>query len=213
LAKLNDAQGHLSMSDRATLDLLDALEQDSAPSQRNLAKKIGIALGLTNGILKRAVRKGLVKIRSAPAKRYAYYVTPSGFAEKSRLVAEYLSTSLSFFRQAREEYEDLFSTLAAKGCKKAVLFGTGELAEIAILSARQEDFEVAGVIDVGGNQSQFVGLQIFPSVQSALDAGNRDIVITDSVTPQAAYDELTATVGPNHVHVVPLLRARRRMEG
>lgn len=213
MSNINDARNSISASDRVTLDLLDAIEEESASSQRTLAMRIGVALGLTNSILKRAVRKGLVKIRNAPARRYAYYVTPQGFSEKSRLVAEYLSTSLSFFRQAREEYEELFLRLTSEDQKKVVLYGIGELAEIASLSAAQAEFELSGIIDVGGNQSQFIGLQVFPSIRLALEAGAKDVVITDAVAPQAALNELIEIVGNDHVHVVPLLRARRRSEG
>ena len=45
--------------------------------------------------------KGLVKMSQVPLNRYAYYLTPQGFAEKSRLTAEYLSVSFNFFRRAR----------------------------------------------------------------------------------------------------------------
>src|SRR3546814_11880534 len=64
---------------------------------------MGVALGLANALLKRCAAKGLVKIQNAPARRYAYYLTPKGFAEKSRLVAEYLEPSLHFFRGSRSQ--------------------------------------------------------------------------------------------------------------
>ena len=47
------------------------------------------------------MKKGFVKAKAAPYKRYAYYLTPKGFNEKSRLVAQYLEVSLDFFRTAR----------------------------------------------------------------------------------------------------------------
>ena len=80
-------------TDRIMLGLLDAVEQDRAQSQRHLASELGIALGLVNAYLKRCIKKGLVKVSEAPARRYAYYLTPKGFAEKSRLTVEYLSAS------------------------------------------------------------------------------------------------------------------------
>ena len=40
-------------------------------------------------------------MRQVPLNRYAYYLTPQGFAEKSRLTAEYLAASFDFFRRAR----------------------------------------------------------------------------------------------------------------
>src|SRR5215467_8252347 len=88
---------------RIVLGLLQSVERDGGQSQRRLASELGIALGLVNAYVRRCVKKGLVKVRAAPTRRYAYYLTPQGFAEKSRLTVEYLSHSFSFFRQARVE--------------------------------------------------------------------------------------------------------------
>ena len=51
-------------------------------TRRSLARELGIALGLANAYLKRCAKKGLIKIAQAPANRYAYYLTPQGFARK-----------------------------------------------------------------------------------------------------------------------------------
>src|SRR6202047_1963447 len=88
---------------RIMLGLLESVQRGDAHSQRRLAAELGIALGLVNAYLKRCIKKGLVKVSEAPARRYAYYLTPHGFAEKSRLTVEYLSWSFSFFRRARED--------------------------------------------------------------------------------------------------------------
>jgi DNA-binding MarR family transcriptional regulator len=79
--------------ERIVLDLLTSVEQDGKRSQRRIAAELGIALGLVNAYLKRCVKKGLVKVHDAPARRYAYYLTPHGFAEKSRLTVQYLTDS------------------------------------------------------------------------------------------------------------------------
>lgn len=86
------APGNGGEDDRIVLSLLNSV-QDGATSQRRIAADLGIALGLVNAYLKRCIRKGLVKVSEAPAHRYAYYLTPHGFAEKSRLTVEYLSSS------------------------------------------------------------------------------------------------------------------------
>ena len=88
-------------NERIVLGLLSSVETDGARSQRRMAAELGIALGLVNAYLKRCVKKGLVKVNDAPARRYAYYLTPQGFAEKSRLTVQYLSDSFSFFRKAK----------------------------------------------------------------------------------------------------------------
>ncbi|HZL60567.1 MAG TPA: hypothetical protein VFC38_12810, partial [Stellaceae bacterium] len=130
-----------------TVKLLDNVSGQSVPNQRALARQIGISVGLVNALVHRAVRKGLIKIKEAPTRRYAYYLTPKGFTEKSRLVAEYLDYSLTFFRAARQEYADVFARCAAAGNKRVILYGAGELAEIAMLAAEGAGVELLSVFD------------------------------------------------------------------
>src|SRR6201985_3122053 len=122
-------------NERIVLGLLSSVETDGARSQRHIAAELGIALGLVNAYLKRCVKKGLVKVSAAPARRYAYYLTPQGFAEKSRLTVDYLSYSFSFFRQARADCGDVFKTANANGYKRVVVAGVSDLAEIARICA------------------------------------------------------------------------------
>ena len=203
----------LKLADRATLSLLSVLEDDGHATQRSLAVRIGVALGLTNSLLKRAVSKGLVKAKDVPAKRFAYYVTPKGFCEKSRLVAEYLTTSLTFFRQARGEYTDLIAQAQVRGHQRIALYGMGELAEIAILSAREGEVELVGMEQVGSNQATFSGLPVFNSLKSALVSNVDAVVITTTDGPQAAYDHLVAHLGAERVFAAPILHISRNGTG
>src|SRR6185295_9829969 len=104
-----------SGDDRILLGLLESVERDGGQSQRRIASELGIALGLVNAYLKRCVKKGLVKVSEAPARRYAYYLTPQGFAEKSRLTVEYLSYSFGFFRKAKADCSELFRSAKVRG--------------------------------------------------------------------------------------------------
>src|SRR5438105_10332070 len=132
---------------RIVLGLLESLERDGAKSQRNLASELGIALGLVNAYLKRCAKKGLIKMKEAPARRYAYYLTPQGFAEKSRLTVEYLSYSFSFFRLAKGECAGVFKAAKASGFDRLVLAGKSDLAEIAILCAVEAAVKIVAVVD------------------------------------------------------------------
>ena len=129
------ARSEESENARIVLGLLESVERDGAQSQRKLASDLGIALGLVNAYLRRCVKKGLLKIGQAPARRYAYYLTPHGFAEKSRLTVEYLSSSFSFFRRAREDCSLVLKAAQARGWKRIALIGVSDLAEIATICA------------------------------------------------------------------------------
>lgn len=180
-----------SQTAETTLDLLGALAEDETMSQRGLATRLGVALGLTNAVLKRCIRKGLLKIKQAPTRRYAYYLTPKGFAEKSRLTAEYLSYSLQFYRTARQEFSDLARVCEEKGWQRIVLIGATELSEIATLAVADAEIEVVGILDQGTNQATFCGLPIYRSLD-AMEMANRPnaVIITDMTDPQGAYDQL-----------------------
>jgi DNA-binding MarR family transcriptional regulator len=194
-------------SSRIMLGLLDAVEQERAQSQRLLASELNIALGLVNAYLKRCIKKGLVKVRGAPARRYAYYLTPQGFAEKSRLTVEYLSYSFGFFRQAKTDCSNLLRAAKAAGIKEVVLAGQSDLAEIAALCAIEQGIGIVGVVQAGTAQDRFVGLPVFADfdgVPEPFDA----VLITDLTGAQETCDAALARFGAARVLVPELLRIR-----
>lgn len=175
------------------LSVLTSIERDSAITQRKLARELGIALGLANAYLRRCVRKGLVKVSQVPLNRYAYYLTPQGFSEKSRLTAEYLAVSLDFFRRARGDCAALFRHCEALGWRNVALYGASDLAEIAILSAGETVVEVLCVIDSGSSGRRCGGLPIVADLAAAMTYGTRrldGVILTDTRAPQASFDTL-----------------------
>lgn len=179
------------------LGLLTSIERDSAITQRKLAGDLGIALGLANAYLRRCVRKGLVKMSQVPLNRYAYYLTPQGFAEKSRLTAEYLAVSFNFFRRARGDCAVLLRQCSARGWRRVALYGAGDLAEIAVLSAGKSGIEVACVIDAGPPGRHCAGLPVVADLAAARLVAGPDmldgIILTDTEAPQARFEQLLAS--------------------
>lgn len=132
---------------RLTLGVLTAAEAQEGMSQRTLAAELGVALGLVNAYVKRCARKGLLKVSQVPARRYRYYLTPAGFAEKAKLTGEYLAISLSFFRRAKAAYSDVFVAAEERRWKSVVLLGAGDLADIATICALERGIKVAAIVD------------------------------------------------------------------
>ncbi len=169
-----------------------------------LSKRLNIAVGLVNALLKRAMLKGYVKARQAPYKRYAYYLTLKGFAEKSRLVSDYLESSLSFFRQARKEYAEIFQLIQSAGPSRLILFGNGELTEIALLAASAEGITVLAIIDPESNQDKRHGV---PIVQEVMDVENIDaIILADARAPQKTYEMLRVKFPQLKLHAPGFMR-------
>jgi DNA-binding MarR family transcriptional regulator len=192
---------------RIVLGLLQSVERDGAQSQRKLASDLGIALGLVNAYLKRCVKKGLLKIGQAPARRYAYYLTPHGFAEKSRLTVEYLSDSFSFFRHAREDCAAVLRAAHARGFNRVALAGVSDLAEIATLCALEQGIAIVAVIDAKSVNDKFVGAPVVKSLAAIADDCDA-VLVTDLQATREFVAALAEGLGAERVLVPALLGIR-----
>jgi DNA-binding MarR family transcriptional regulator len=186
--------------------MLNAVEENAVLTQRSLARELGIALGLANAYLKRCVTKGYIKVTHAPAKRYTYYLTPKGFAEKSRLTAQYLTISFDFFRLARSQCDALFTECEAQGWTQIALCGAGELAEIAILCADSHAVQLIGLVTMDSG----AGVGKLPLVGDLAALAKPDaVVITDQRTPQQSYDRMEMRLPRERVLAPRLLNISR----
>src|SRR5579862_343661 len=127
-------------------ELLDVIESDPGVSQRSLASRLGIALGLANLLLKRVVVKGWVKTVRISPNRVRYLLTPTGIAEKARMSRAYLQYSVRFYGYARDRIRESFAALSAQWpdarseeSKPIVFFGTSEVAEIGYVCLQETD--------------------------------------------------------------------------
>jgi len=199
-----NANGNGQPEDQHLLSLLDAVEKQADVSQRSLSKQMGVALGLTNSYLKRCIRKGWIKISSAPANRYLYYITPKGFAEKSRLTRQYLSYSLSFYREAADSCQRLFSGRRGDPVGGTVVFvGKSDLAEIASIRALESGLEILGTYDPDSNSTQFLGKPVWNDHSNRPNADY--YVVTGLDSAEALYKDLLDIVEPEKILVPDIL--------
>ena len=151
----------MDLKDRRDFRLLDEVSRDGSVSQRSLARSLDVALGLTNLYIKRLVRKGYIKITTIPRHRTQYLLTPRGLVEKSRLTYLYMHYSLSYYRDVRDRLKQVLSSLTRGGGKRVVVYGTGELAELAYLSLREMDLTLVGFVDAKERQI-FLSYPVWP---------------------------------------------------
>lgn len=208
--------GHRGMADaskskelgnsRVVLGLLQSVERDGRVSQRRLASELDIALGLVNVYLKRCVKKGLVKMTEAPARRYVYYLTPKGFSEKSRLTLQYLTYSFSFFRSARADCTATLQAASTRGWNRIALAGTSDLAEISIICALECGIEIVAVVDPAATEARFVGRPVVPSFESVSKSCDAAMV-TDLTNSSETLASAAMHFGAERV-LVPALVSR-----
>ena len=201
---LSAGEGEPDGSLRTTLGLLRAVETNSGLSQRLLARELGIAVGLTNAYLKRCAKKGLIKMREVPARRYSYYLTPKGFAEKSRLSFEYLSHSFAFFRHAREDCAKVLDEAQSRGWKRIVLHGVSDLAEISAICALESGLTIVAVVDETSNRASVAGFPVAKSLVN-IEASFDGVIVTDLKSAQESFAAAGEEIGFSRVLMPSLL--------
>ncbi|MBL0717348.1 MAG: winged helix-turn-helix transcriptional regulator [Desulfosarcina sp.] len=130
-----------------TLKLLEEIEKGHVPSQRELAKKLNISLGLVNSFIKRLAAKGYLKLTTVPKNRIKYILTTAGAAEKTRLSYKYIQYSFRFYKEARKILKKIFSDFKAEGNRRVIFYGAGDFAEIAYLSLKESGIHLLTVAD------------------------------------------------------------------
>lgn len=176
-----------------TRKILLEIDRDPSISQKRLAEEIGLSVGTINWHVKRCVGKGLIKLQQAPVRRYLYYLTPEGFAEKAMLTASYLRSSFDIFKKGREQYEALFNICQVNGWSNAVLLGDTEITELALLVAtRYGDVEIVGIIDEEARREECGGIAVARSAQDLLKrVKTRKVDAVIACHYLAAIDEFT----------------------
>jgi DNA-binding MarR family transcriptional regulator len=181
--------------DQRDLEILTAIGEGRPLTQRDLAQRLGVALGLTNLYLKRLAKKGFVKITEFPRKpaarkRLRYLLTSKGIAEKTRLTYEHVAYSLSLYRRTRQTLRESLGQLSEAGMKRFALYGTGEAAELAYLAFREFGLEPVGVFSrvAGGT---FLGFPVRPLAELAA-ADYDGIVVATFEPPEPHLAELEA---------------------
>jgi len=160
----------MDYQDLRTLQLLEEIERSSTPSQRDLAKKLNISLGLVNSFIKRLAQKGYFKVTTIPRNRVKYILTPKGAAEKTQLTYEYIQHSYRYFKEARKKLRQLFLSLDEIAVRRIVFCGTGDFAEIAFISLKDTSLKLVAMVDWQNKGDKFFGKNVLsPEALLSLD--------------------------------------------
>jgi DNA-binding MarR family transcriptional regulator len=182
----------MDLQGQRDLLLLSELDRDAGATQRALALKLGVALGLTNLYLKRLAQKGSIKITANPRSRTRYVLTPQGLAEKSRLSNQYMQYSLSYYRDMRGRLKQMLTSLNGTNGHRVVIYGTNELAELAYLSLRDMNIDCVGFID-GNSRESFLSCPVCSP--EGIHRWQFDRVLIADLDRAAACEELLVQSG------------------
>lgn len=187
------------------LHFLTSLEEGKEVTQKSISSHISVSIGFVNALIKKFLKKGIIKVQQAPYKRYVYYLTPDGFSEKSKLVLEYVTDSLSLFRSLRKELNIIF-TYNKK--TKFILYGMSEISEIAILSANEVGSEIIGIVEPNLNKKKMFNIPVLKKIPENLI--NKKILICCTKNAQKIYFNLLQEIPEERIVVVKSLFISRK---
>src|SRR5262245_25417864 len=101
----------MSSHDLHVHQMLDKIASGRAVSQRVLARELGIALGLTNLLLRKIVRKGWIRLVRVRPNRVRYLITPAGLSESARIYRNRLANNVQFYKETRDRIQESFRKL------------------------------------------------------------------------------------------------------
>jgi DNA-binding MarR family transcriptional regulator len=185
------------------LHLLNEVTQTPDATQRDLSRRIGIALGLTNLMLRRLATKGYIKIVNVQKSRLRYLITPQGLLEKARLTGEYIEYSLVLYRQVRRALRERLLAMRQAGERRVLLWGTGELAEIAYLTIQELGLELVGVVEDPPGREQFLGHPV-RSMAAAISGAYDRLIVASLGAIDAVPRLLEAGVERDRLIVLPI---------
>jgi DNA-binding Lrp family transcriptional regulator len=168
------------------LQLLEEIEQNPRISQRELSNKFGIALGVTNACIKRMARRGLIRLKGFPPRRIAYYLTPKGFAEKSKLALRFFSYNIRHYAEMKKQISKKLLEIQNSGVKRAVFYGVSDEMEVAYITLQGLDMKLVGIVDgEKGSGKKVLGYKVI-GAREVKDL-NPDAILITSTKDQTPY--------------------------
>jgi DNA-binding MarR family transcriptional regulator len=181
----------MEQNDLRTLRILEKVQDDRPPSQRDLARELNVSVGLVNSFIKRMAKKGYVKVSSVPKNRIRYILTAKGMAAKTKLTYDYIQYSYHFYKQSREKLRALFADLEAQGVRRIAFYGASDLAEIAFLSLQETAIQLVVVVDDRKGRSKVMGRPVLP-IECLSETECDRILITDNRERSSIMAKLSA---------------------
>jgi len=140
---MNTTQRYQSFD--SELSVLSAVREGQAEqdrlTQRDLAERAGVSLGMANLILRRLAERGFLELTRLSAKRVRYALTGDGMKELARRTAGYyrrVSRSAGIYRAKLESFVD---AARRNGSESIVLVGSSE-----VESLLAEACEIKGIV-------------------------------------------------------------------
>ena len=184
------------MPTKKHLDTLLELKENPSLSQRSLAHKLNISLGLTNSILKNLINRGWLKAKKDTGRKLLYIITPQGMTNVSRLMYSRFQETLHYYHYTKDLLTAYLMKLYQQGEKTINIYGTGQLAEITYYAGISTPLKLNAIITDEPPKEKFLGQQTI-SIENFLsqysnhtNLSDRKIIILSTNNPEKLTNEI-----------------------
>jgi predicted transcriptional regulator len=162
--------------DYHTLQILDHVENTPLVTNRKVASKLDVSVKLAHALLRQLVQKGMLSIQKRHSRRWDYFLTPKGIAEKARLTYQFMSFTMQFYRAARRRSSEVLAQARKSGVTRVAFLGASELAEIAYLGVQEQKLQLVDVFDEERAGQEFMGVKTRPVAEMSGSAAEKILV-------------------------------------
>lgn len=142
------------------LRLLEEVDSRSDLSQRSISDRLGIALGITNILVKSMVKKGYIRVARVGWRRWVYSLTPAGISRKVQLTVAYTERILRHYRRVTELLHQDLGALTLSADSRVAIYGTTELAELMFLVLQDLGITKIDVFDLEPSKQKFLAMPV-----------------------------------------------------
>ena len=129
--------------------ILSVLADDQQVSQRQLAERAGLSVGMINLLLRRLTKTGYIKIVNLNRRKMGYLLTPKGLSEKTNRSYQYLLRAVQTYRQIQDRITEFIDEQLVRGKKRFIVAGEGEIADLVMLVLRSKGEDIQFVSQAG----------------------------------------------------------------
>ncbi|MBL76626.1 MAG: hypothetical protein CL763_06865 [Chloroflexi bacterium] len=182
-----------NVSEREML-ALEQIEANPEITQRQLSKSIGIALGLTNVLIKNLAQKGYIKASQAGWKRWLYNLTPEGISHKINLTHKYIIRTISNYNVIKESIRTDLTLTSLHLESRIAIIGSGDFAELVYLALKNHGIEDIQTFALNPEQGQtFLGMPVNKITKTILRDFDK-IFFAEMGSIENAFNILNSTV-------------------
>jgi len=145
------------MSQQKHLDTLLEIKENPSTSQRSLAHKLNISLGLTNAILKNLMIRGWIKVKKDTGRKLLYVITPKGMTNVSSLMYKRFQETFHYYHYTKDFITKYLLQLYKEGSTTVNIYGINYLTEITYYAGISTPLKLDAIIADDLSKEKYLG--------------------------------------------------------